>query len=408
MRQPHTAGTAPESPECDVVVVGAGPAGAATAIWLARAGRRVTMLDRAHFPRDKPCGEYLNPGVVDALRRIGMLDAVIDGGVSHLRGMHIRHGSTDFLVDYVRNGDPELGIGVRRSVLDSTLVAGARDAGVTVLEGVRATGLERDATGTVTGVASSDGTGGEDAICARFTVGADGRNSMVSRALGLDARPRGPQRMGLVAHYTCTTVADVGQMFVGESSYCGIAAVGNGAVSVGLVVPMGIKPAGQSTQEFFDAQLDFVPGVTDCLAGGSQVGAISGAAPLARRVSHASGPGYVLVGDAAGFLDPFTGEGIHRALRGAELAADAIDTALERQLTSADGYDEARVEAFRSKDRVCLLVQTFLRSERGLDYALRRLARRPHVSRVFSDVLGDYRPAGDALRPGIIATLLRP
>jgi len=107
-----------------------------------------------------------------------------------------------------------------------------------------------------------------------------------------------------------------------------------------------------------------------------------GAGPLARRVKRVRGPGYALVGDAAGFLDPFTGEGIFRALRGAELLA-----------ASPDQYAQRRGKAFGAKERLVALIQVFVHVPKLMDFAIRRLGERTSVARELGSVLGDLRPA---------------
>src|SRR5204863_5687895 len=114
----------------------------------------------------------------------------------------------------------------------------------------------------------------------------------------------------------------------GRGFYCGLAPVGAQLVNVGLVVPLAEKPRGESIADFFERWLGRLPRVADRLAAASRVTAVHGVGPLARRVKRTAGCGYLLVGDAAGFLDPFTGEGVYRALRGAELAAEAVAEAL--------------------------------------------------------------------------------
>jgi flavin-dependent dehydrogenase len=131
-------------------------------------------------------------------------------------------------------------------------------------------------------------------------------------------------------------------------------------------------------------------------------------APLARRVSRVSGPGYLLVGDAAGFTDPFTGEGIHRALRGAELASTAVRSALSRVDREPAGYAAARRQAFAAKERACLLLQAVLAWPSLFDYCLRRAEARERVGRILAGVFGDYLPAEAALRPALVAELVRP
>ena len=121
-----------------------------------------------------------------------------------------------------------------------------------------------------------------------------------------------------------------------------------------------------------------------------------------------AGPGYLLVGDAAGFLDPFTGEGVYRALRGAELAVDALDDAMRAGITTVKGYERARRLEFGAKERVCQLVQLFLRSEPLFNTVVSHLGARPPLARRLAGVLGDYAPAAPLLGPSFLWSLLRP
>jgi flavin-dependent dehydrogenase len=135
---------------------------------------------------------------------------------------------------------------------------------------------------------------------------------------------------------------------------------------------------------------------------------IEGAAPLGHRVARRHGPNWLLVGDAAGFLDPFTGEGLHRALVSAELAATAIDRHLEGDPGGLPGYEAAMRARFRSKDALSLLVQAFLARPALFDYAARRLAARPAVRETMGRVMGDLVPASRGLDPRFLAALLAP
>jgi hypothetical protein len=135
---------------------------------------------------------------------------------------------------------------------------------------------------------------------------------------------------------------------------------------------------------------------------------VAGAAPLGHRVSRLAGPDWLLVGDAAGFLDPFTGEGLRRALASAFLAADATEAALAGRRQALDGYDHAMRRRFRAKDTVSLLVQGFLARPALFEYAARRLAARRDVRRTLELVLADLSPASRALDPRTLAALLAP
>jgi menaquinone-9 beta-reductase len=243
----------------------------------------------------------------------------------------------------------------------------------------------------------------------RFVVAADGRHSVISRSLGLDLRVRWPQRLGLATHYAGDDgLGPFGEMHVGEGSYCGLAPVGGGLVSVGLVVALGEKPAGEATERFFERRLAELPGAARTLNDAERVGPVRGIGPMARKVGRMAGPGYLLVGDAAGFLDPFTGEGVHRALRGAELAARAVEGALRAGSDTPVGYERACRAAFADKERLCKIIQLLLGSPRLFGHIANNLNRRPHLAELMKGVLGDYRSAAGTLKPGYIWSLLRP
>ena len=393
----------------EVLVVGGGPAGAMTAALLARRGRDVLVLEKARFPREKPCAEYLSPGVVAILQRAGVLDAVRAAGAAWPAGMHVDNGRASFLVAYHSPGGVEArtALGIPRPVFDQLLLDYARRCGARVWERWRvlAATVER---GRVVGVRAR-ASDGEVELRAELVVGADGIHSVVARSLGLDLPVRWPQRLGLVARYAGVRgIERFGAMHVGHGLYCGLAPVGFGLVNVGLVGALQTRRPGESMVRYFERRLAELPGAAEALRGARRVTPLRGVGPLARRVRRVAGPGYLLVGDAAGFLDPFTGEGVYRALRGAELAACAIERALQRCDRLPIGYEQARQAAFADKERVCLLVQLFLGSPWGFDYVVRRLSARPHVARLLAGVLGDYRPARSALRPSYLWALLKP
>src|SRR5439155_16357026 len=133
-----------------------------------------------------------------------------------------------------------------------------------------------------------------------------------------------------------------------------------GLLNVGVVGPMGQVWGGESAQTFFAKRLATVPGAAAALRDFQQVTRVRGVGPLARRVLGVAGPGWLLAGDAAGFLDPFTGEGVYRALRGGRLVAEAISRALGdggADETVIGEYERLRRRAFEDKERLCRLVQ---------------------------------------------------
>jgi flavin-dependent dehydrogenase len=135
---------------------------------------------------------------------------------------------------------------------------------------------------------------------------------------------------------------------------------------------------------------------------------IAGVAPIAHRVSRRAGDGWLLIGDAAGFIDPFTGEGLHRALVSARLGAAAVEAALAGRAGALADYDAAMERRFRAKDLVSRVVQLFVTQPTLFDYAARRLARRPAMRMRMGLLMGDLVPASSGFDPLFLATLLAP
>ena len=395
----------------DVVIVGAGPAGTSTAILLAQRGIRVALVDKARFPRVKPCAEYASPEAMRVLDRLGILDRVRESGAAVFSGMRvIAPGGAELDLNYARDAGRHA-LGISRWVLDELAVERCQELGVEVIDRtrVRDITLVTDQPGVIRGT----GGGAPLELRGRVIVGADGHHSAVSRLLGLDVPVRWPRRIGLAAHLEgYALVGDLGEMHVGRDGYCGIAPQEDGRVNAAMVVEMAaFERRNGSVEEFFDAALRSYPGMADRVRPAERVTPVRGVGPLARKVREVSGHGFLLVGDAAGFFDPFTGEGIFDALHGGELAAETLADALERGDVSEiglSGYREARREAFSAKRRAGWLVQAFVRSPTLMDYAITRLADRPNEASTMTGVLGDYREAGMMLSPRYLWRVLKP
>ncbi len=191
-------------------------------------------------------------------------------------------------------------------------------------------------------------------------------------------------------------------MHVGGGYYVGLAPTPGGELNVGMALPM--DDAGQPAHARFDAAIAGLPAVARRLARSERLTAIRGAAPIGHRVSAPAGPGWLLVGDAAGFVDPFTGEGIHRALRSARAAAESI-------LAGGDveaAYRAQRRGAFAAKTALSWLIQGLLAAPPVLGYAICRLSSRPEATLRLGSALGDCRPATDALSPAALLEVFAP
>ena len=392
-------------PSWDVVVAGAGPAGSATAALLAEAGLRVLMVDRAAFPRPKACAEYLSPEAGRILDRLGVLDEVARGA-ARLTGMRVvSPGGTAFVGRFrpVPGAAPfrPWGLALPRERLDAILAEAAVRRGTmfherTTLEAFRAvpSGVE---------VCVRSGRVRET-VRAAVLVGADGLHSRVAGALGV-ARRSGRTRAAFVARAEAVdAMGDVGEMHVVAGGYVGLADVGGGITNIAAVVDRRAMPPGHDARARLDALLDRVPAVRHRLAGARFVTPVRCAGPFGRHTVRATGHAVALVGDAADFFDPFTGEGIYAALRGAELLAPRLHEAVARgTLGAADlaPYDRDRRRAFADKWRIERAIGAVVARPALLDHVAARLARRPALADLLVGVTGDFVPPLTLARPAV-------
>ena len=400
------------STDAEAIVVGGGPAGSAFATQLADAGHRVVLLDKARFPRHKACSEYINPAATRLLADLDVLDDVMGAGADRMEAMvvHSPNGGR-FVADYARAEPGQAALGLSRYRLDHILLERAKAAGVRVVERahVRSLILEK---GRPVGVeATINGT--RETIRAPLIAGADGHHSVVSRDLELDAPVRWPCKTGLIAHYRGVSGLErFGEMHVGQGAYGGLAILEDGLTNVAVVVnDRDVEARSGSIDDFFEESFRSIPDMARKLEGAVRVGGIRGVGSMAHRARRTAGDGFLLIGDAASFLDPFTGEGIYEALKGAALAAPVASAALQAGDTSAaalDRYRLARRRTFTAKRQVCWIVQGFIGSPPLMNYVTDRLARREDLGLTLSGVLGNFRPATEALSPAFLVKLLRP
>jgi flavin-dependent dehydrogenase len=411
-----------------VLVVGGGPAGSATAWHCAQAGLDVVLIDRARFPRSKPCAEYVSPEGARILSAMGALDT-LDAQAAALTGMVVHAPSGDrihgeFIARHAFRGFRDRGLGIRREVLDTVLLDRARAAGVHVIEGVKVEDVLRDQSGRATGVrvrcdAGHDAAADPDpsalrTIDAALIIGADGLRSVVARRLGLAHHARWPKRYAIVAHYRDVAgMTSLGEMFVTANGYVGLADVGDHITNVALVVPArSAASIAGAPEAFLTAWLAQHHNLGARFQSATRVSPVRVTGPFASRATRAFAPGVALVGDAADFFDPFTGEGIYAALRGGELLAPfAVDVIAAHARGNAGAeraalraYGRARHETFAGKWRVEKLIGTAVAVPALMNGAARVLGRDRDLSDLLIGVTGDFVPPRVIVTP---RTLLR-
>jgi menaquinone-9 beta-reductase len=359
--------------ETEVAIVGAGPSGAATALLLARQGHRVTVIDRARFPRDKACGEGLLPPGVEVMRRLGLHAAVLATGARPLEGVTYQHegGGPRAYAPFPPppGGGPAAGLGIRRTSFDAILVDSLKaEPTATVREGDRATGLVRAASGRIAGVATAT-----DQVTARVVIGADGLHSGVRSWAGLASNAPTPGRYGLVGHWHVDT-GDRRAITVtlggGHEWY--EAAVGPELLLVSTLTERSNPPV--SARTYADAARAAVPSIRDA----ELVSIPLGAAQFRQRVRAVADAGVFLVGDATGYDDPTTADGLTVGLLLAERLAVRIDDLLLGRVSEAEAsslYRRDHARIVRDRRRLAMLALVMI----GTPWMSRRAIRRARV-----------------------------
>jgi flavin-dependent dehydrogenase len=335
----------------DLLVVGGGPAGLATAIRARLAGLNITVIDRARPPIDKACGEGLMPDAVARLREIG-----VEPRGFPFRGIRYVDGDLQAEGHFPGSG----GLGVRRTELHAALVRRAQEVGVDLRWGVKAEGLDAE------GIRTDQG-----ALAARWIVGADGLRSQVRRWAGLDGRLSALRRFGVRRHFAVAPWSDCVEVHWGPECEAYVTPVGGD--EVGIAILWSRRKAG------FDNLLESFPTLREKVGNAPIASRDRGTGPLRQQASAVSKGRVALVGDAAGYLDAITGEGLAVTLHESAALVEALAAG------DLSRYAAAHRRINRLPNFMTSMVLALERRPRLRRRALRALAAEPAL---FARLLG--------------------
>lgn len=312
----------------DVLIAGAGPAGSTAAILLAEAGARVALIDRARFPREKLCGEFVSPEAVRILARAGVLNALAS---SMGRAREVRlttpGGRAISVPIPLANGAQQVALGLSRRAMDDALLRRAESLGVVAYEGFEIRDL-LVSTNRVTGLRGRERASScEGVLHGDVILAADGRDSTVARLLSPgEFRGRSSSRFGIKAHYTNLRGFDEAvELHYFRGGYVGLHGIGGGRVNVCALLDRSVTGDIPKEPEEIVRRVFFQnPAARARLEGAERVSEWLAVASLFFQEERPVRSGVLFLGDAAGTIDPFAGEGMSMALRSAEIAVEEI------------------------------------------------------------------------------------
>ena len=374
----------------DVIVCGGGPAGSVAATVLARGGARVLVLERATFPRDKLCGDTLNPGAVAALDELG-LRAPLEPFAAPIAGMLVTGEHGIAVLGKYEGG--VTGRAILRRDLDAVLLGAAAEAGARVEHGVVVRGplIESGApTARVRGVVIQGRDGRDIRIPAPIVIAADGRRSRLAMAFGLLYHPRRPRRWAIGSYYEGVAgLGALGEMHVRRGRYIGVAPVPCGLANVCVVT--ADRRALRDPEALLRDSISSDRVLAGRFSSAQMVRPPVSTGPLAVDARAAGVHGLLLAGDAAGFIDPMTGDGIHLAIRGGVLAAGAALKSLASGAPAHEQLGAWRHSALRSKLRFNRVLRMLVAVPAAVDAASVLASIAPPILRRAIAYAGDVR-----------------
>jgi menaquinone-9 beta-reductase len=343
----------------DVIVIGGGPAGAATATLLAERGRSVLVLEQSRFPREKLCGEFIAPECLSVFERLGVRHEILAAGARPIRRMvlHAPDGRPIHVPMTLLSEQGDRAWGLSRATMDKILLDRARERGAAVREGFRVSSrLSRDH-----GLTCVEGKGEDQATEryeARLVINASGRSRLFAPPSARKARGG---VYGRKVHLSGVEgLGETGELFFFKDGYGGICRIEGGRANLCfLTTAATLQSARGDRSRLLDLTMRSNAAARRRLENAVIDGRWVGTGPVTYGNQHRV-PGVLAIGDAAGFIDPFTGSGIQLALTGGELAAEIVDQGLQTGIEVQriiDSYGRIRRSRIDWRFRACSLLR---------------------------------------------------
>jgi menaquinone-9 beta-reductase len=388
----------------DVIVIGGGPAGCATALDLNRRGYNVALCDQAKFPRDKVCGEFISPGADPILKQLGVLSAIESLAPKRLKGVAISsYESVELCIDYPASTETAVrptSLSVPRYQLDALFLKQVQSAGVKVFEQHKVTNFIFNA-GCVVGIEGWDENKISFSLRSKVVVDAGGRNAVSLKKFNLK-RERS-SKIAFSAHWQGVHLPDdYCYMHVSWPGYTGISSVGNGTANVVLVVDRFENEKNERDKKiekpttFYHRALMQNFRRSKILENGERVEPVRSVQSLAFTVKPVPCGGLVLVGDATGFIEPFTGEGIYLSLKSSLLAGEVIHSGFKISDFSKNTlsvYEQKRHQEFDGKFLLSRVLQWIIYNQPFCNGVIKSLAMNRILAETLVGVIGDILPA---------------
>ncbi len=399
----------------DVVVIGGGPAGCAMALDLNSRGYDVALCDQARFPRDKVCGEFMSPGADPILEKLGVLDSIEALSPKRLKGVAISsYESAELTIDYpdlTGSGLRPTSLSVPRYQLDALFLERVQSAGVKVFEQHKVTDFIFNE-GCVAGVQGWDETKTPFSMKCKLIVDAGGRNAASLRKFNLKREPKGRSKIAFSAHWQGVRLPDdYCYMHVSRPGYTGISSVGNGRANVVLVLEASAftDRKTENSETFYHRVLMQNRRRSKMLENGERTEPVRSVESLAFAVKPVPCGGLILVGDATGFIDPFTGEGIYLSLRSSQLAGEVIHAGFKSSKFSKNFlsvYDQRRQQEFGGKFLLSRVLQWLIYNRPFCNRVMKSLSANQILAETLVGVIGDILPAEKVVSMRFLSKLL--